>query len=126
MSKIFAVIIAAAVIGMFGVSDVKAEHDQLTGDQIKQLVSGATATNDYDGREVVSHLGGDGSIQLDILEIGFSDTGKWTIEGDRYCSQFTKVRYGKKACFIFKHITGDKYIMINTSDNQKTPTTFSK
>lgn len=88
-----------------------ADHGQLTGDDIKKVFSDVVVQGSTSrGKMFEQRLGGDGSLKVDVLASGYSDTGKWTIEGNAYCSQWDKLRYGKKSCYNIRHLNGDKYL----------------
>ena len=125
LMKISATIITAAAIGLFGMSNAVADHGEITGDEIKKVVSGATATGITGrGRNFATKIGNDGSLKVNIAETGFSDTGKWTGEGDNYCSQFIKIRKGTKRCVTVRHLNGNKYLF--KAENARTAMTLTK
>lgn len=110
LKKVLATTITAAAIGLFGVSNASADHGNLSGKQVKQLISGATAEGKTDrGGNFETRYLENGTVTIEV-DNGFSDSGKWNVEGDHYCAQTKKLRKGKKACWTIRHLKGDKYL----------------
>ena len=125
LRKIFTTTITAAAIGLVGVLNASADHGQLSGDEIKTVVNGATAKGkSRRGGEIIFQIRDDGSLRLDNLDSGFSDTGKWTVEDDSLCTQWNKINQGKKGCSTVRHLSGDKYLFIRP--NRRNSYTITK
>ena len=124
--KIFAAIAISTTFGLVAISNASAEHGFLSGDQIKKLRSGSTNQGRLSsGLNFKVRTGEDGSQTFEA-ENGFSDVGKWWIEEDRWCTQWSKIRKGKKACSTWKHISGNKYVWKNTDGSNSGTAKISK
>ena len=101
--------IAAAAIALIGTSSASADHGELTGDQIRQTLAKAKVQliND-NGVKFDMRFEADGSAKM-TGDNRFSDTGAWSIDGDRYCAQWKRFRDGGKACWAVKHLKNDDY-----------------
>lgn len=49
----------------------------------------------------------DGTVSFGIPRGGFSDSGRYRIDGDTYCARMNKIRNGEEGCFRF-YRTGDR------------------
>jgi len=88
-----------------------ADHGELSAGDIKNTVVDAKLEGrDSQNRLVEIVVQEDGSLELDVPEKNLSDTGKWTLEGSQFCSEWKKVRRGKKNCSIVRHLNGNKYL----------------
>jgi CubicO group peptidase (beta-lactamase class C family) len=65
----------------------------LTADNLKETLEGSSIR---EGASVVSATR-DGTMSV-LMEGKLIDTGKWWTEGDKFCSQWKRIREGKKAC----------------------------
>lgn len=125
--KNFAAILTVAAVGLGGISTGSADHGRLSGDQIKTLLGGAKGRGEnFNGGDYVIRYGADGSLKFDDVESGASDTGKWTIEGDEYCSQWNRRNAGKKNCSTLRHTSGRKYLFVNSHDDRQIKVSISK
>lgn len=112
------------VLGMS--SATMADHGQLPGDGVKKILSGAGGEGKTDrGATYEVRWADDGSAKLEV-DNGFSDAGKWTVEGDRYCAQWKKIRNGKKGCWTVRHLNGDKYLFKGLEGTTNTSVTIQK
>ena len=66
---------------------------RLTADNLKETLEGSSIR---EGASVVSATR-DGTMSV-LMEGKLIDTGKWWTEGDKFCSQWKRIREGKKAC----------------------------
>ena len=66
---------------------------RLIADNIKETLAGSSIR---EGVSVIS-ISRDGTISVS-MEGKLIDTGKWWIKGNKFCSQWKKIRGGKKAC----------------------------
>jgi CubicO group peptidase (beta-lactamase class C family) len=66
---------------------------RLTADNLKETLEGSSIR---EGASVVS-ISRDGTMSVS-MEGKLIDTGKWWTEGDKFCSQWKKIRESKKAC----------------------------
>ncbi len=66
---------------------------RLTADNLKETLEGSSIR---EGASVVSATR-DGTMSVS-MEGKLIDTGKWWTEGDKFCSQWERIREGKKAC----------------------------
>jgi CubicO group peptidase (beta-lactamase class C family) len=66
---------------------------RLTADNLKETLEGSSLR---EGASVVSATR-DGTMSV-LMEGKLIDTGKWWTEGDKFCSQWKRIREGKKAC----------------------------
>ena len=66
---------------------------RLTADNLKETLEGSSIR---EGASVVSATR-DGTMAVS-MEGKLIDTGKWWTEGDKFCSQWKRIREGKKAC----------------------------
>ena len=66
---------------------------RLTADNLKETLEGSSIR---EGASVVSATR-DGTMSVS-MEGKLIDTGKWWTEGDKFCSQWKRIREGKKAC----------------------------
>ena len=66
---------------------------RLIADSLKETLAGSSI---QEGVSVIS-ISRDGTISVS-MEGKLIDTGKWWTQGDRFCSQWKKIREGKKAC----------------------------
>ncbi len=119
-------IATAAAIALIGVSSALADHDELTGDQIRQTIAGAKVqlTNDK-GVTFEMRFEEDGSAKM-TGDNRFSDTGTWNIDGDRYCAQWKRFRKGEKACWTVKRMKGDNYRLQGSGEAAAVKATISK
>lgn len=79
----------------------RAEGTQLTEEDLKRILPGATLTGvSRKGSPYRMTLHADGKLNI---VAGYSDensdTGKWRIEGDKYCRQFSKWVGGRDFCY---------------------------
>jgi len=96
----------------------KADHGRMSkADDLHALFAGATGSGKTSrGSTFVVKFSSDGSATV-TAGSDFSDRGKWTIEDDHYCAQWTKIRKGKKACWSVIHENGDDYHLEGADDN---------
>ncbi len=66
---------------------------RLNADNLKETLEGSSIR---EGASVVSATR-DGTMSV-LMEGKLIDTGKWWTEGDKFCSQWKRIREGKKAC----------------------------
>ena len=75
----------------------------LSGDEVRALYSGneMTATNSR-GQEFTEQYKADGTFTASSTRTDgtccISDTGRWSIEGDKFCRQYDNWRGGRKTC----------------------------
>ncbi len=70
---------------------------RLTADNLQETVAGSTVRSGSGSGEIVASFAEDGTL---ALSVGGSliDTGKWWVEGDKLCSQFTNPDVGAGGC----------------------------
>jgi len=78
-----------------------ASAQELTGAQIKELLSGKTGSwQSVDGK-IKGKTGwgadGRGAVTGNFGDFD-QDTGKWRVKGDQYCTRWSKIRKGKESC----------------------------
>jgi len=66
---------------------------RLTADNLRETIEGSSMR---EGASDVS-ITRDGTMSVS-MEGKLIDTGKWWTEGDKFCSQWKRIREGKKAC----------------------------
>jgi hypothetical protein len=94
-------------------------ENQLTGEEIKNLLFGSKTTgiNLFDGRQWWAERKKDGEITWSGPGSIPSDTGKSRIEGDMICNQFQKRLWGIENCgTVFRNPGGsyegkDEYVI---------------
>ena len=107
-----------AALALAAVSPAVADHGDLSGDQIKQLLSGATSKLRTDrGANVEVQYAASGNVSVNS-DTGFSDSGKWSVEGDNYCAEMTKIRNGRKGCWEVRHLNGNDYLFKGLNGTQ--------
>jgi hypothetical protein len=98
-----------AMIALSFSAPANAEHGELSVEQVQALLPGATGygTSSRGAAFQVKYFA-NGKMTIST-GTNFSDRGKWWIEDGVYCSQWEKVRKGKKGCFVYFHKSGDDY-----------------
>ena len=98
-----------------GIAD--AAEKKLDGAGIKAALTGARVY--IRGGDVQADFRADGTMAVAHVR-GSSDTGKWWVEGDRYCRKWNSWAGAEKRCF-FLYRDGNKlrfyYPETNTSEN---------
>jgi hypothetical protein len=124
--KVFTIITIATSVSLFGASNAVADHGNLSGEQVKQLLAGAKA-NGKTGRgdKFETQYAANGNVTIEVSN-GFSDSGKWSVEGDHYCAQTQKLRDGKKACWTLRHLNGDNYLFKGVNGARSIKGTITK
>ncbi len=76
--------------------------EHLSGAQIEQMLLNGTIQGKNRGNPYTITYG-DGGMMSGVAGKNdeFSDTGKWWVEGDRFCRQYKKWVDGAAACFDF-------------------------
>ena len=104
----FRMICAAIMVGAAGLagSSGPAAAERLTGKQIKALLSGKTIV--YWGKVSGTTRFTRGGSATYRFSSGKSETGRWWVSGNKYCSQYRKLRKGKASCTSITAIGGGK------------------
>lgn len=102
--KATAAAFAAAVFNLPVAFPVQAQDAKaLTGEEIRALYSGneMTATNSR-GQRFTEQYKADGTFTATSTKTDGScclaDSGKWSVEGDKFCRQYENWRDGRKTC----------------------------
>jgi adenylate cyclase len=74
------------------------KENRLSGQAIRELLSGKTTLGLIIGFEMSTHRSDTGKLELSIPMFGISDMGKSWIEGDMVCNQFDNMYDGVKHC----------------------------
>ena len=102
--------IAAIAVSAAALAPPAFAADALTGPEITALLSDATTKGRARGGKTrTMKTAADGGMTLQMDDYSNSDTGKWWIEGDVYCSQWRKLRDGAKGCWDVTPAGGDEY-----------------
>jgi hypothetical protein len=86
---------------------VLAEPSQLSGDELRQAISGKTVYLNISGFELPINYGANGRMsgKMSMAAASFSrgdgaqDRGKWWVSGDQLCQQWTSWMDGKAYCY---------------------------
>ena len=105
----------ALAVGLVGGNAV-ADHGQVTGAALKNMLSGATAYGATVYNDYIVKFIPDGSAKF-VSDSGLKDNGNWRTDGKVYCSTWKKNRRGKEACIEVFHKAGDRYHFKNIDGN---------
>lgn len=101
-------LIAAA---LFSAIAAPALADALDGPAIQQLLSDATATGETSkGKTFTIRYEAGGAARFGFDDGSFSDTGVWSVDGNRYCAQWVKTRDGVRGCWTVQAQGADVYL----------------
>ena len=110
VDRYFGILFLSSIVIAASTISTMADHGQLSGDQIKTTLAGATGKGESrSGKPYKARFAEDGTVKFSMDDNSYQDRGKWTVEGDIYCAQWEKIRKGAKACFHVKHRAGVKY-----------------
>ena len=65
----------------------------------------------------------DGTLELSVN--GYSDYGKWWIEGNTWCRKFDEVQGSVTSCYKIQHVEDNKYLIEKTKGNGVDKTTVT-
>lgn len=104
---------AAVLAALFSFPVHAQDAKRLTADEVRALYAGneMTATNTR-GQEFTEQYKSDGSFDATSTKTDgtccIADSGRWSVEGDKFCRQYDNWRGGRKTCgYILK--TPDGY-----------------
>ena len=66
----------------------------------------------------------DGTLELSVSN-GYSDYGKWWIEGNTWCRKFDEARNSVTSCYTIQHVKDNKYLIEKTKGNGVDKTTVT-
>jgi hypothetical protein len=66
----------------------------------------------------------DGTLELSMSN-GYSDYGKWWIEGNTWCRKFNEARNSVTSCYTIQHVENNKYLIEKTKGNGVDKTTVT-
>lgn len=86
-----------------------ASAQQITPETLRAALSGNTVTFVIPGGDPANvYFAGDGTVKVDIRgQRPFSDTGRWTVNGNQYCTKYPKLRSGHEACYAVEQLSGE-------------------
>ena len=58
----------------------------------------------------------DGTLKLSVSN-GYTDNGKWWLEGNTWCRKFDEARDSVTSCYTIKHVEDNKYLIEKTKGN---------
>ncbi len=91
-----------AVITVFLIASPTKAEETLSGSQIKDTIVGKTLKWKKRGSDPVQiEYKADGKLNGFVPGHGRSDEGKWWVEGDNFCRQWSRWRNGKKSCTVW-------------------------
>ena len=110
VDRYFATLFLSSILIAASTISTMADHGQLSGDQIKTTLAGATAKGESrSGKPYKVRFAEDDTMKFLMDDNSYQDRGKWSVEGNQYCAQWEKIRKGAKACWHVKHRAGVKY-----------------
>lgn len=86
-------------------------QDRLSGDQIRELITGNTLQGSYTTLPLTMVFYEDGVLRGSIGLTG-SDSGTWEIEGDTYCNEWVVYFDGVRRCYAWVP-NGNGYVLQN-------------
>ena len=66
----------------------------------------------------------DGTLELSMSN-GYSDYGKWWMEGNTWCRKFDEARNSVTSCYMIQHVEDNKYLIEKTKGNGVDKTTVT-
>ena len=103
---------ALVLAGMAFAMPAQSAERELSADQLNIIV--ADVDVEFSSRWIsgVTRYSGDGTAKTE-LSIGISDQGQWWLDGNRVCTQWTRLRRGRTSCVTIILDDNDTY---RTSD----------
>lgn len=99
---------ALVALFLLGVLQISSKR-KLTGDEIRETRAGHSFRFKADtGSTGVISYKADGTMTGRKVS-GAAETGKWRVEGDRYCQQWRNWRYGERYCYHIYEIGEKQY-----------------
>lgn len=101
-SLLFGTVATVIIVGLSGCASTEAKLQEkglssLSGNDIKQAINGNTLVGKtFDGYSFTTKYTTNG--KMSAKGSGGSDTGKWSVESDKFCMQWSKWRKGVKNC----------------------------
>lgn len=90
--------IALTIVGM-AMSTAWAEGKKLNGKEITENLAGSRVyLTTSRGSLMLVDYSKSGGLKAEVEGGYFSDTGKWWVKGDTYCSKWEKIRNGATGC----------------------------
>ena len=80
------------------VANERPEGDALSGEQVSELIVGNTFRGQWDGRQLTMVFFEDGTLRGTQGLTG-SDRGRWWLDGDAWCFQWTRYFDARRRCF---------------------------
>jgi hypothetical protein len=118
-------VLTAAALATMGLAPFAAQANTLSGDALKQLVTGRTVYLSAPlGGEFPLKYNPNGSVTGDGEAVGLGrflaarETGRWFMQGNRLCQQFPTWYSGERLCFTVQDL-GNRRIRW-TRDNGET------
>ena len=109
------VLLGAAMVGCAGAGEPKAEGPPLSGDEIRQLISGNTVSGAILAQQFQFYYQADGKVSGAIDTVN-DDTGTWQIkDGNTYCHQWITFFDGVERCYQWVPLAGGRYRMGSVS-----------
>ena len=90
---------AALALVTCAMASAEAAEKKLAGSEITALYSGANTHGSTPSGGGTYHASYKADGTMSLQSGSYADTGKWSVEGDHYCSQWAKSRDGAKLCF---------------------------
>ncbi|MBD3764443.1 MAG: hypothetical protein IE927_06820 [Rhodobacterales bacterium] len=103
--------------GLMALMPVAGMAKDLTGAEIKALLSGKTGTwQTADGKIKGTNAWGKNGVAKVTGNFGkfTEDTGTWRIDGNQYCAKWTKIRDGKELCNPVEVVGKNRYRVGNS------------
>lgn len=100
--------VSAAAAALLLSGQAVADHGTLSGDQIREVMVGNTATgvSSRSGRRWYGDYSPDGTYVLRVPEADWSTNGTWRIDGDLWCTERPQ---RSERCKNIEHVSGDDY-----------------
>ncbi|MBZ0217888.1 MAG: hypothetical protein K8F25_15120 [Fimbriimonadaceae bacterium] len=99
---------ALVLAGMTLAAPAWSADQPLSADELQSMITDVNVAFSGKGISGVSNYRLDGHVRTE-LNIGFSDEGKWWIDGSQVCEQWQRLRHGKPMCFMIYPESGGTY-----------------
>ena len=107
----------AVVLGTLGHPSMA--EDALTGDQVRELITGNTLHGSFRTEPLTMVFYKDGTLRGSIGLTG-SDSGTWEIDGEKYCNEWFTYFNGTRHCYRWVR-NGDGYVLKNVDSFKGLP-----